>query len=412
MKIMFVVKSKTIETLGPQYLAAVVKQAGQDARIVDIQEAYRSFKTYKPDIVAYSIMTGDQERFRELNRKLKQIRSFTAMVGGADVTFFPQGYENDPHINVVVKGEGEQVLADLLVSGHKYPDLDSIPWPDRTDFPKMAIRDFLASRGCLFSCSYCYNSAWKKQFPDLAAVRTRSAKDVVNEVAHVAPKFAYFQDSCFGSGMKWMREFAHHYSGVRIPYHAHLRPSQVNEERVVLLSDTNCVSVKCALETGSDRLRKLINRGHTNNEDAIKASRLLEKWGIKLILQNILGLASSTIEEDLETLEVNIRCKPAYAWSSIFQPYPMTELAILCEKEGWYSGDYTEIGDNFFDKSVLNFDEQHKEQVACLQRVFAFCVEMQTMPKIEDLSWERLPKFVHDTMRKIGDKRMFVGVTI
>lgn len=744
MKFLFIVKSKAIETLGVMYLSAVVKQAGHDARIAAVDQALSMFQKYKPDIVGYSILTGDQKLFLDLNRKLKKQSEFISMVGGSDPTFFPAPYDADPQVDVVIKGEAEQVLADMLLSGKKYPDLDSIPWPDRTDFPGMKIRDFLASRGCAHDCSYCltgdtlilksdssvvpikdirigdkilgihdegsiiesevkyawgtgpkrvwelelengakiwcsedhrwlsdrgwkyttpakkregqrpflttqnsirlidspmlatppitddyrrgylsgmitgdghlakhgpystpscksyfqhqfrlclkdedalertriflahfgistsyfpfsenmngirtadkasyekiksliewagneeflrgflggiydaegyfggvirisnksldilamleralnsarfpfvydkkkhdvqtiritggqkqyirfwqwtdscilknrsllgkhvyarskiisirdlgyeeemydimtstknffanglvshncYNSAWKKQFPDMKAVRTRSAKDVVNEVAHVAPKFAYYQDSCFGSSMRWMKEYVSAYKSVMIPYHCHLRPSQVNEERVLLLHDSNCVSVKCALETGSDRLRKLINRGHTNNEDAIKASKLLEKWGIKLILQNILGLPSATIEEDLETLEVNIRCKPAYAWSSIFQPYPKTELAILCEKEGWYKGNYSEIGDNFFDKSVLNISEEHKEQVACLQRIFAFCTEMQAMPRVEDLSWERLPKFVHDSMRKIGDKRMFVGVNV
>jgi len=49
-------------------------------------------------------------------------------------------------------------------------------------------------------------------------------------------------------------------------------------------------------------------------------------------------------------------------------------------------------------------------QVACLQRIFAFAVEMQVMPKVEDLTWERLPKFIHDTMKRVGDKRMFPGV--
>jgi radical SAM superfamily enzyme YgiQ (UPF0313 family) len=129
-------------------------------------------------------------------------------------------------------------------------------------------------------------------------------------------------------------------------------------------------------------------------------------------MQNIIGLPTATIEEDMATLEVNIKCRPAYSWVSIFQPYPATELAIYCEKEGIYLGDYSEIGDNFFDKSVLNIDDEHKEQVACLQRIFAFCVEMQVMPKVEDLNWERLPKFIHTTMRKVGDKRMFPGIPL
>jgi anaerobic magnesium-protoporphyrin IX monomethyl ester cyclase len=289
-----------------------------------------------------------------------------------------------------------------------------MPHPDRADFPGMKIRDFIASRGCANSCAYCFNSTWNKMFPSIAGVRTRSVEDVIKELQSIPDaEFFYAQDSCFLPNIKHMRAFSSLYRRkINIPYHVHLRPNQVNEERVLLLHDSNCVSVKIALETTSDRLRKLINRGNTKNTDAYIAARLLRKWNIALILQNMIGLPTATIEDDLETLEVNIKCRPAYAWVSIFQPYPATELSKYCEKEKIYTGDYSEIGDNFFDKSVLNISEEHKEQVAVLQRIFAFCAEMQVMPKVSDLTWERMPKFVHNAMRKVGDKRMFPNVTL
>jgi radical SAM superfamily enzyme YgiQ (UPF0313 family) len=408
MRILFVVKSKAIENLGVMYLSAVVKQAGHEARIVSIDQPDEIVK-WKPEIVGYSIMTGDMEKFRQLNDELKSRFNFTSIVGGPDPTFFPQGYE---WADAIVDGEGEQVMADLLQSGNQYPNIDIFPWPDRTDFPGRKIRDFIASRGCANSCSYCYNSAWNKMFPELAKVRTREVRDVIDELASIQDaEFFYAQDSCFGISMKWMRAFSELYrKKINLPYHVHLRPNMVNEERAILLHDSGCVSVKIALETASSRLRKLINRGNQKNEDAYVAARLLKKWNIALIMQNILGLPSATIEDDLETLEVNVKCKPSYAWVSIFQPYPATELAKYCEKEKIYTGDYSEIGDNFFDKSVLNISDKQKEQVAVLQRVFAFCVEMQVMPKVEDLSWERLPKFVHNTMRRVGDRRMFPDI--
>ena len=413
MKVLLVCKSKVMENLGVMYLSAVVKKAGHECRIVDIIEAYNIAESYRPDIVGYSVMTGDQLRFRTLNSDLVTCLpfSFVSIVGGPDPTFFPQGYEWPDH---VVKGEAENWMADFLASKRlktdAYPDIDSIPWPDRTDFPEMNIRDFIASRGCPGKCAYCYNPTFTKMFPDLAQIRMRSPRDVVNEVANVNPRFAYFQDSTFGVSIKWLKEFSKLYgSKLRVPFHVHIRPDQAKEERIQLLSDAGCVSVKMALETASNRLRKLINRGNTDNTDVFTAARLFKREKIALILQNIIGLPSATIKDDLLTLEVNVRCRPAYAWVSIFQPYPATGLAEYCKKEGLYSGDYSEIGDNFFDRSVLNISEEHKEQLACLQRIFAFCVEMQVMPKVEDLTWERLPKFIHDTMRRVGDKRMFAG---
>ena len=415
MRVLLVVKSKMMETLGPMYLSSVIKKSGHEAKIVDLSSAYDYAIKWEPEIIGYSVLTGDRDKFKNLNDRLRKVLKFKSIVGNCDPTFFPEGYG---WADEIVKGEGENWINKFLTKDNyaTYDNIDEIPWPDRTSFPNMKIRDVISSRGCSYGkCGYCYNSAWEKMFPDIPKLRIRKAQDVVNEIASIKPipEFVYFQDATFGTSIKWLKEFSQKYkSQVNIPYHAHLRPNQITEERVRLLHESNCVSVKIALETASDRLRTLINRGDANNEDVLFAARLLKENKIVLILQNILGLPSSTIEEDLATLEINIECKPGYAWSSIFQPYPMTDLAMLCEKEGYYTGNYSEIGDNFFDESILNFTSEHKEWIACLQRVFAFCVEMQVLPKINDLTWNNLPKFIHNTMRKVGDKRMFPNIDL
>jgi radical SAM superfamily enzyme YgiQ (UPF0313 family) len=415
MKVLFACKSKAIEVLGLMYLSAVAKQAGHEAKIVTFDEALSVTRSWAPDIIGFSVLTGDQHKVIAMAAEIRsQIKTHPVIiVGGSHATFFPQDFEKFDFINIVARGEWEQLLAELLGSDCQYPNIDSIPWPDRTDFPNRPIRDFIASRGCGNACNYCYNASFRKLFPEFAGVRTRNPKDVVAEVESVRPQFAYFQDSTFGASMKWLREFSLLYElKLRIPFHAHLRPEQVVEERARLLSNAGCVSVKIALETASDKLRVLINRGNTNNEDVYAAAKTLKRAKIALILQNILGLPTSTIEDDLATLEVNIKSRPAYAWSSIFTPYPETGLAKICEEQGFYDGDYSDLGDNFFDGTVLNFSAEYKEQVACLQRIFAFCAEMQVMPKIEDLTWKRLPKFIHNAMRKVGDERMFPGVKL
>jgi radical SAM superfamily enzyme YgiQ (UPF0313 family) len=408
MKILLVVKSMAIENLGPMYLSAVAKKAGHECRITELVDALTQVIQWEPNVVGCSIMTGDQEKFRSFVHQAKHF-GVTFLYGGPHITFFPKDFKDEP--GIMVPGEAEDTFSLLLESPNRFPSIDSIPWPDRTDFPGMRIRDFIASRGCPHSCGYCYNSAWKKMFPELPLVRTRRAADVVDEVARVEPEFAYFQDSCFGVSIRWMREFVKEYRRkANIPYHCHLRPGMVTEERAVMLHDSNCVSVKIALETASNRLRTLINRGKSNNEEVYIASRHLKKWEIKLILQNILGLPESSIEDDLETLEVNIKSRPAYSWCSIFQPYPGTVLGDMCKEKGYYRGDYSEISDSFFDTSVLEFDDEHKEQIVCLQRIFALCVEMKYLPKVEELTIANLPKLVHKIMRQVGDQRMFPGI--
>jgi len=165
-----------------------------------------------------------------------------------------------------------------------------------------------------------------------------------------------------------------------------------------------------ALESASDRLRKLMNRPALDTNNVMVASELLHRNGIKFMIQNILALPSSTIEEDMETLEFNIRCKPDYGWASIFSPYPGTVLGDACLVKGWYKGDYSNITDCFFDRSVLEFTGEQKEQTYVLQKVFALCVESGYMLVIRELTIAEMPKLIHNAMRKIGDGRLYKGI--
>ena len=257
----------------------------------------------------------------------------------------------------------------------------------------------------------CFNDKWIKLFPHLGRVRYRSVENVISEIDSVRPEFVYFQDSCFGVSMKWLRVFSEDYKDrIGIPFHCHLRPSQVTPERVSLLKEANCMSTRIALETASDKLRKIIGREQTSNQETIDSATLLRKSGIKLMIQNMLGLPTSNIEDDLETLEVNIRCQPDYAWASIFAPYPGTALGDECKEKGWYSGDYSDMSDSFFERSVLNFSEEYKMQTYLLQKVFALSVEAQCMPEIGELTHENIFNFIHRAMRKLGDRRLYGGV--
>lgn len=415
MKILFVVKSKTIENLGVMYLAAITKNCGAETRIVDMVEANAVAALWRPNIIGFSCMTGDQQRVKKLRNAISLRWPFAQkepcyIVGGPHPTFFPTDF-NDAGFDHIVLGEAENWMAHFFGAYLDYRTLDELPYPDRTDFPNMPIRDFISSRGCPHVCRYCFNDKWRSLYPDLPKVRTRSVTNVIKEIKNVKPRFVYFQDSCFGVSTKWLKSFCLTYAReIKAPFHCHLRPVQVTEERVDFLRHAGCVSTRMALETASDRLRALIGRPNTSNEEAVNASKILKKHGIKLMIQNMLALPTSTIEDDLATLEVNIRCQPAYAWSSIFSPFPGTALGDECKVKGWYTGDYSDITDCFFDKSVLIFSDEYKERTYVLQKIFALAVEAQCMPELEELTVEMMPQFIHRAMRKIGDRRMYGGV--
>lgn len=410
MKVLFVVKSKFMESLGCMYLKSVIQYGcNHECKIVDIREARDFIPVWNPDIIGFSIMTGDMEKFHALEYSIRKRKNCpTIIVGGQDPTFFPEGYD---WADMIIKGEAEQAIADMMGTGQIYGDINSFPWPARDDFPNMKVRDFITSRGCPYKCTYCYNAKWSRLFPEQRGVRIRNVDDVIKEIKFANPEYVYFQDSCFGVNMEWMNDFANLYSNeIRLPYQCNFRPEQITEQRAKLLQMSDCAAVRMALESASSRLRSLIGRNSVGLKQVREASEILREYNIQFMLQNVLGLPTSTIEDDLFTLETNINFRPTYSWASIYQPYAGTLLGDMCQEEGWYKGDYSDISDSFFDTSYLEITPEHREQLEILQKVFELCVRTKYLPEPSELTYVNLPKLVHKVTRLSGDRKLYLGL--
>lgn len=399
MKVLLVVKRTDIEPLGVMYLSRVVGVGGGECRIVGHGDCLRVVGEWCPDVVGFSVMTGDQGLMRGYGGVVGGMGA-RVVYGGPHASFFPADFGGCD----VILGDGEAGFAEYLgirLNG-------GVVWPDRGDFPKRRMRDFIASRGCPYDCSFCYNRRWAEVSGYEKRVVQRDVTDVCAEVREVAPEFAYFQDSCFGLSLRWLGEFAREYP--RIPFHCHLRPEQCVDDRMFLLKSAGCYSVRIALESAVPRLRGLLNRETATGDKVSEGVRLCRKYGIRVMIQNMVGLPGGTIEDDLTTLEANVRCGPDYSWVSIYTPYPGTALGDYCVREGLYSGDYSDLGDNFFDTSYLNIPQGYREQLECLQRIWALSVETQTIPNISELTHKNIMKYVHRAMRKLGDGRLYGGI--
>ena len=208
-------------------------------------------------------------------------------------------------------------------------------------------------------------------------VRWRSVDDVIQEIKEVITKyggkFVYFQDDIFIMNRPWLKEFSEKYKKeINLPFHCHVRPNTVDEKTADLLKEAGCYSVHMALEAADDYIRNIIIKREMDKETVYKACRLLNERDIKIMLQNILGLPESSLETDLETLKMNIKCKPLYAWCSKFQPYPKLPLTEYAISHGLLEGDYNDIGAKFFETTIVKLD--NKKQVEHLQKLFAITV--------------------------------------
>mgnify|MGYP001560461382 CR=1 FL=1 len=448
MKLLFINKPFIIEPLGIMYLSASAKEKGHESDLVLTSENLeKKLQEYKPDFVGYSMMTGDQELYDSINRRLKQKNIFFSIAGGPHPTFFPEMLEHTS-FDAICRGEGEISLQQLLDNPQSkdipnfhfkddsgitrnpvqalIPDIDAIPFPNRNlvfKFPsieKGPIKHFIASRGCPYNCSYCFNESYSELYSGKGKrVRFRSVDNLLDEIECVVDssptRLIYFQDDTFILKPQWLKEFSEKYNKeINLPFHCHTRANLVTEDIVRDLKQAGCYSVHIAAESGNDLIRRNILNRQMSNEQIISAVNLLKKYDIKVMLQNILGLPFSTIENDFETLELNIKCQPEYAWASIFQPYPKTTLGQTCLETGVYTGDFSDINSSFFDSSVLNI--QNKNEIANLQKLFAIAVKnpqlyysgrLQQLIKMPYKSTkEKFTQFYND-FRKRADKRLY-----
>ena len=405
MKVLFLIKDYVVEPLGIAYLSSSLKAHGHTTDIIktknrNAEEIAREIYRDIPDIIAYSITTGSQDYYLELNNDLKELfdNSFISVFGGPHVTYF-ENIKDELGVDYAIRGESENTfirLVDALSEGHEptkeeylkmdalIQDLDSIPFPDRELLYKYdsnknnPIKNIITSRGCPYFCNYCYNSLYKKLYSGQRFVRYRSAQNVIDECLELEKyplEVIFFEDDEFIANKKRFQELMLLYAKkVKTPFHCQVRVEHLDETAVAILKHSGCISVTFAMESGSDRVRtKLLNR-KMSREQILKGAKLLRDAGIPFRLQGMVGLPSESWEEMLETLDLMIECKPTLGWVSIFQPYPSLPLGDISQKLGLWDGEIDQFSKSFFEETVLDLPSKLKRRVNNLQKVFALIV--------------------------------------
>ena len=410
MKILFATLTRHDEPLGIMYLSTVLKNNGHDVCgvMLEKEDTSKVIDEFKPDVVGYSAMSCEKNTILHLNSKLKEKQDFFSIIGGPLPTFSPEIIDNKD-VDAVCIGEGEEAMLEFVNTLEKggdvskiqnfwvkfdgvvqknglrsFLDIDSIPFPDREIFKKFKtdkVYNITTARGCPFNCTYCYNKQYKAMYEGRGpVVRNRSVDNLVGELKLLSEQFDLpifaFQDDHFYSRLNLLKEFARKYKAqVGRPFMCSLRPEILtNVEVIKTLKDANCELVFTGCETGNDEIRKNILNRDISKEQTTTAADLLHKHGIKLIMQNMIGIPGSNFENDIETLELNIRCKPHYAWASICTPYPGTELFDTANKLGLiHDGYLNELFESYHLQTSLKLPHEHKINV--LHKIFALVVE-------------------------------------
>jgi len=410
-----------VERYGVMMLAAVLKRAGHRVALARTQrlglEGLRArVARLEPAALLYSAMTGEHQLLLDVNRRLKESYRGVSVFGGPHATFFPELVEEEG-VDAVCIGEGEGAvveLADALAAGRDFAgvanlwvkrngevirneprplveDLDELRFADReilydgdAELRAHPTKIFFGMRGCTFRCTYCFNHRYNELYRRRGTVcRSRSVSNLLAEMKFVKARWPlhYMQiddDTFLLHRRGWLEEFAARLPReVGGPFVCNVRPELVDRETVGLLKAAGCHAVWMGIETGDARLRQGILKRPHNDETIIAAVRLLRRHGIRVAAQNLTGLpVDDPVAADIKTLRLNIACRPDFAWSSLFYPYPRTELGELAQARGYYNGALDDVPETNKISTLLDWgDERVKWQVENLHKFFGVVTE-------------------------------------
>lgn len=351
--------------LGLAYVAAVLKEAHHQVKIIDLNVESKDYRTlpYSDfDLVGISVDTMRypiSQKIAEAAKKHKKL----VVAGGQHVTFFDAEALSTGLFDFVVRGEGEYTMLDLVrhieegnsfheVKGISFlsdgetirtpsppliQDLDSLPHPARDLLPlqnyTVTLRGrfmtpALTSRGCPFNCDFCSASQFFGR-----KWRTRSIDNVMEEINLLYEKFGYraiaFFDDHFMLNPQRMAEFCENIlkNNWNLYWWAFSRVDSVvkNEEVVKLAARAGLKQVFIGFESGSQEV--LDNYGKDLNvENSFRAMEILKKYKISVWASFVIGALNETKKMIKQTIRFANRLNPHYIQFGILTPYPGTAL--------------------------------------------------------------------------------------
>ncbi len=335
----------------------------------------RKLKSFNPDLIAMSIVTNNFLYFRNFGMKIKENFDVPIIVGGIHPTSVPEFVIKEDWVDFLCIGEGEEAIVELADKLHYNQDfsqiknlwikdkngkiyknplrplisnIDTFPFPDRSLYEKYGVLGkrirFATGRGCIHSCSFCVNSFRKTLYCGQKYLRKRSVENTISELVEIKriynPRAIRFEDDVFVLDRDWLFRFKEEYKEkINLPFHCYFTPTGVKEDIIEILKEAGCQSIAMGIQSGNEELRYTIMKRQYSNEQVVKAAQIIKNKGIKLYAEYMFGLPGETPEKMWETLRLSEKISSNNTWTSLFYPYPGTELATYCKENGYITSE-------------------------------------------------------------------------
>jgi len=351
--------------LGVTYVAAAFAASGAEVRIFDYivrryteKKLREELETFRPDIVGATSVTLNFPPAAAILEDVKRADpSIITMMGGPHVSFTAAntlaGY---PGIDLIVMGEGEETIRELVESGIRkellpgikgiayrkkgaievndprefIPDLDSLPQPARHLLPLSRYQalgypiSLITGRGCPYECIFCQGRRMVGK-----RIRQRSAIRVVDEIAEILSygiNRINVADDLFVTNKKKVREVCQEINkrGLKFTWSAFARVNTVDRETLEIMRDTGCDSVSFGVESGNPEMLARIRKGITLDQVRL-AVNLCNEVGILAHTSFIAGLPGESPETLEDTKKFAASLGSLYGYH-ILAPFPGTTV--------------------------------------------------------------------------------------
>ncbi len=333
------------------------------------QEVRSVIAAYGPSVVGISAKSANFASAVRIAHIAKEICPETrVVVGGPHPTTAGDKILDCADIDMVVAGEGEQTLVELLHAFERgiepdtvpglifrkgnrpvstptrkfIADLDSLSFPHRharevlqdyEAYPLSAFSSIFATRGCPFNCLFCGSkNIWGRK------TRFRSPDHVGQEIIQLKEMGidrVHFEDDTFGVTERYLRAICDTIKRVcpGIHWSCELHVRLASDENISHMKEAGCAMIQLGFESGNDEILKAIRKGFTVS-DALTACRTIRNHGVHLQTFFMGGFPQETEDSLNDTLKVIEALTCDKVIYSIFTPYPGTEAFDLCHKMG------------------------------------------------------------------------------
>jgi radical SAM superfamily enzyme YgiQ (UPF0313 family) len=372
---------------GPGFASYLANLADVSAPIWP--QAAAVISSYRPDVVGISCKSQTFASGLMIARHVRAANpAATIIVGGPHAAMVGKEILKHEEIDILIRGEGEATLIDLLaaiqaggdlaaVAGIIFrrdgriietaarpllEDLDILPYPhesaaaslhDYALYPREAFSHVFATRGCPYNCFFCGSrNIWSRR------VRHRSPANVVGELEGrmaAGIRRVHFDDDTFGVRPDYIAELC----GLiaqrcgDLEWSCELHVNLVNEETIGRMARAGCRSIQLGVESGNNEILAQIRKGFTIDR-AIAAADTIRRHGIGVQAFFMVGFPQETEATLTDTVAAMRQIRGLLSYS-IFTPYPGTEAFEYCRSRGL-------IGEDF---DPARFNHQSPENCFC-----------------------------------------------